>query len=258
MIIPENNNAQNTHEQPHKDDDPQYNRYTIEIQDDGTLVVKDNDGVTTQLANIRGPRGLKGVEGIQGPKGDIGAPGPQGPKGEKGEPGKQGPQGLRGAKGEPGTPGPIGPKGDTGDISVFWKSCIVLALLAIVGLSFTVFSLSKRINDTPSMEVSRTDSPEPPNTLDIPEVVKTDTVKTIPQTSAEHSQTKVEHPQTTRAERERNRFEDLKKKGDEAYLSYFNSGNEQSKKDAKNYYKKALEIEHNYSVEKKLKTLEQN
>ena len=131
MIIPENNNAQNTHEQPHEDDNLQYNRYTIEIQDDGTLVVKDNNGVTTQVANIRGPRGPKGVEGVQGPYGNDGRDGdswiPSVTEDGKSlifvdsNGNRRGPYRIKGDPGERGAQGATGPKGQDADL---WKPVV--------------------------------------------------------------------------------------------------------------------------------------
>lgn len=131
MIIPENNNAQNTHEQPNHDEEIQNNRFTIEIQDDGNLIVKDKNGVTTQIANIRGPRGPKGLEGVQGPNGNDGQDGDSWIPSitEDGtslifvdnDGNRRGPYRIKGDSGERGAQGATGPKGQDADL---WKPAI--------------------------------------------------------------------------------------------------------------------------------------
>lgn len=131
MIIPENNNAQNTHEQPNHDEEIQNNRFIIEIQDDGNLIVKDKNGVTTQIANIRGPRGPKGLEGVQGPNGNDGQDGDSWIPSitEDGtslifvdnDGNRRGPYRIKGDSGERGAQGATGPKGQDADL---WKPAI--------------------------------------------------------------------------------------------------------------------------------------
>lgn len=64
-----------------------------------------DDGDTTNIYGIQGPKGEQGLQGIQGPQGE------QGPQGIAGTPGEQGPQGLQGIQGIQGEMGPQGPTG---------------------------------------------------------------------------------------------------------------------------------------------------
>ena len=73
----------------------------LSMDTDGNLYVKyGEDGVSSLLANLKGPKGEQGIQGIQGEKGEQGEQGIQGIQGEKGEQGEQGIQGEQGVDGK--------------------------------------------------------------------------------------------------------------------------------------------------------------
>ena len=79
------------------------------------LVLLYDDGNSTRVGQVVGPRGGQGIMGEQGPVGLQGEKGEKGDMGEIGPTGPTGPRGLLGEQGEPGPMGPIGVKGDKGD-----------------------------------------------------------------------------------------------------------------------------------------------
>ena len=102
--------------------------YTIEVNDEGRLIIRDQEGIEIIASNIKGPEGLHGEIGPQGPIGERGHDGltwtpritQDGSsiyfENERGE--KSTSYRFKGESGERGAQGPAGPTGQDADL---WK-----------------------------------------------------------------------------------------------------------------------------------------